>query len=37
MSHLELMKGGKREDMRTLLETAKNLNIDSTGFSELKT
>jgi hypothetical protein len=29
-------EGGKREDMRTLLETAKNLNIDSTGFSELK-
>ena len=29
-------EGGKREDMRTLIETAKNLNIDSTGFNELK-
>jgi hypothetical protein len=29
-------EGGKREDMRTLIETAKNLNVDSTGFGEFK-
>jgi len=29
-------EGGKREDMNVLLNTAKDLNIDSTGFNELK-